>query len=70
MQTYTTVVLTCSFSVLAASPLVSMVAMKRGTLPWGLPTPPAILMPSESRGPCGNVTQTLKTFAGQYLRAD
>ena len=45
---------TCNCCVLAASPSVSMAA--RGTLLWGLPTPPAKLMPRESLGPCDNTT--------------
>lgn len=32
--------------------------MKMGTLPKGLPTPPAILMPRESDGPWHKNTQT------------
>lgn len=68
---YTWSLPTCNFCVLAASPLVSMVAIKRGRLPWGLPTPPATLMPKESYGPWSDSAQTHKhTHLQPFQMAD
>lgn len=49
---------TWSLCVCAARPLGFIRAMKMGTFPKGLPTPPAILMPRESDGPWHQHTQT------------